>query len=365
MAANFRSAGDICAGENCEAITNVAYYVKEKKKLCEECASKEECIGKAIKGGSNLYCRKHDETIKLYCKTHDVALCYSCAMIDHQQPCVHRDIEDAIIENKANLNDLKEQAKNKLERCRLYGDEIRQCKEDTNTHLQALTKKVDSVINEAIKIDKDREKEDAAKINQEVEEKNQNLQEEIQKINDKIRKNGQNREKRLELNRKNAKRRREKIDNKQNGLQTDIRNIDEMRERKIGEWENSLQDVIKATETAVHTLDTILEDDQSVVKDWHLVYTSVSNELRKQLYYEHVSTVTVPISGVRFVQGAGREKYDGRIDGNDRQWQHIDTIKSKDNITHPIIVGYIDECNVIITDNMLGSLAYLHVRSDH
>ena len=117
---------------------------------------------------------------------------------------------------------LKEMAKDKLKLCRVYGDQIRQCRKDTDTHLQALKDEVDLVINEAIQTDKDREKEDAAKINQETDEKNQKLQEEIQKIKEKIRKNDEEREKRLELNRTNAEKRREPIDNKQHGLHTDI-----------------------------------------------------------------------------------------------------------------------------------------------
>ena len=200
MAANFSSAEDICEGENCGSITDVTYYVKEKKKLCEDCASKEGCIGKARKGGSNLYCEKHDEEIKLYCKTHGVALCYSCAMKDHRQPCVRQDIEGAIMESKASLITLKENANEKLKLCRVYGDQIRQCRIDTDTHLQALKDEIDLVINEAIQADKDREKEDAAKINQEIDEKNQKLQEEIQKINDKIQRNEEEREMRHELN---------------------------------------------------------------------------------------------------------------------------------------------------------------------
>eukprot|EP00057_Strongylocentrotus_purpuratus_P021713 XP_011676187.1 PREDICTED: tripartite motif-containing protein 30A-like [Strongylocentrotus purpuratus] len=178
MAANFSSGKDICEGENCEAITDVTYYVKEKKKLCEG------CIGEARKGGSNLYCEKHDEEIKLFCKTHGVAVCYSCAMIDHQQPCERQDIEGAIMESRAKLNILKEKAKNKLKLCRVTGDQIRQCRKDTDTHIQALTDEVESVINEAVKTDKDREKKDAAQINQEIDGENQKLREKIRKNNE-------------------------------------------------------------------------------------------------------------------------------------------------------------------------------------
>ena len=290
------------------------------------------CIGKARKGGSNLYCKKHDEEIKLYCKTDRVALCYSCAHIDHQQPCVQQDIEGAIMESVERLMTLKEMAKDKLKLCRVYGDQILQCRKDTDIHLQALKDEVDSVINEAIQTDKDREKEDASKINQETDKKNQKLEEEIQKINDKIQKNDEEREKQLKLNSSNAEKRREPIDNKQHGLQTDIKNIAEEKERKIGQLEISWQDNTKNTETTIQTIDTVLKDDTHAIKD---VNTSVSDELKKPLNEGEVKQITGIISGVRFVKGAGREKYDGRIDGYDGEWKLIDTINVSDEITLP------------------------------
>ena len=329
MAAKFSSAEDICEGENCEAIADVTYYVKEKKKLCDDCASKGGCIGKARKGGSNLYCVKHDKDIELYCKTHCVALCYLCAMIDHQlQPCLKQDIEGATMENKTKLNILKEKAKDKLKLCRDYGDQIRQCRKDTDAHLQALTDEVDSLINEAIITDKDREKKVAAKINQEFDEKNKKLQEEV-------RKNDEEREKHLELNRIYAGKRREPIVNKQHGLQTDIQQISEEKEKKIVEFEKTWQDDTKTTENTVQTLDTVLKDDRNVVKDGHHVMTSVSDELKKPLNEGDVKQITSTISGVRFVKGAGRENYDGRIDWYDGEWKLIDTINVSDNITTP------------------------------
>ena len=152
----------------------MTYYVKEEKNLCDDCASKEKCIEKQERGRAILYCEKHDgEKIKLYCKTHGVAVCQLCAMIDHQQPCMLQDIEGAIVDIRAKLNILKEKAKDKLEFCRVYGYQIHQCRTDTDIHLQALKDEVDLVINEAIQTDK--EKEDVAKINQEIDEKNQNF----------------------------------------------------------------------------------------------------------------------------------------------------------------------------------------------
>ncbi|XP_030848425.1 uncharacterized protein LOC115927093 [Strongylocentrotus purpuratus] len=358
MAAHFSSAEDICEGENCQSITDVTYYVKEKKKLCEDCASKEECIGKARKGRPNLYCEKHDgEEIKLYCKTHNVAVCQLCATIDHRDmSCVQQDIEGAIMDTRANLNILKETAKDKLDLCRVIGVQIHQCRRDTDTHLQALEDEVDSVINEAIQTDKDKEKEDLAKINQEIDEKNDKLREEIQQINEKIRQNDEEREKRSELNCLNAEKKRESIDNKQHSLQTDIKNIAEEKERKIGELESAWKDDTKNTETTVHTLDIVLENDTSVVEDGQRVKTSVSDELKKPLNEGEVKRVTDKISGVSFVKGAGREKYDGRINGYDGEWKLIDTINVRDDITYPVVVGCLDECNLIITDCLRGSL---------
>ena len=139
---------------------------------------------------------------------------------------------------------------------------------NTDTHLQALKYEVDSVIDKAIQKDKDKENEDTARINHDIDEKNQKLHKEIQKINKMIRQNDEEREKRLELNRTNAERRRESIENKQHGLQTDINNIAEEKERKIGELEKLCQDDTKTTETIIQTLNTVLRYDKKCHQRW-------------------------------------------------------------------------------------------------
>ena len=93
MDSEFSSTEGVCEGDECDANTDLTVYVKEKK-LCHDCASKKECFGRPRKGGPNLYCEKHGKDIDLYCKTHGIALCVSCAMIDHvEKPCVRQDIE--------------------------------------------------------------------------------------------------------------------------------------------------------------------------------------------------------------------------------------------------------------------------------
>ena len=84
--------------------------------------------------------------------------------------------------------------------------------------------------------------------------------------------------------------------------------------------------------------------------------TSVSDILKKPLNEDEVKEMNRVVSGVRFVKGAGREMmYDGRIDGYDGEWKLVDTIIVRDKIKYPYIVGCVDECNMIITDNRLGS----------
>ena len=124
-----------------------------------------------------------------------------------------------------------------------------QCRKDTDTHLQALKDDVDSVINEAIKTDKDRENEDAAKINQETDEKNQKLQEEILKINEKIRKNDDMREQATSTEPFKCRKKTRTQSTINNIVFKQIfMNIAEEKERKIGELENAWQDDTKTTE---------------------------------------------------------------------------------------------------------------------
>ncbi|XP_041466086.1 uncharacterized protein LOC121416681 [Lytechinus variegatus] len=354
MATNF-TPDQQCEGKECHSITDVTYYVEEKKRLCDDCASKERCIARVKRGVPNIYCEEHDEKVKLYCKGHGKALCAFCAL-DHLDPCVRQNMDVAIGDLQAKLTSMKEKARDKLIEGRLYEDEIDQCTKDTDTHLQALKDEVNSIIKEAINLDKVKEKMEAAKINQDFDHQNQVLEEEIMKINEKIRKNNEEREKQLELIHTNAQIRQRHMDNKKIGLHRDIDNIVKEKDRKFTELMKSLQDNTKTIDNAIQTIDTVLEDDKIIVKDGHSVNISVSDKLKKPLYNNDVKQITDRISGVRFMKGVGREKYDGRIGGYDGEWTLSDTINVKDKIKLPRIVGCIDECNVIITNRVSSSL---------
>ncbi|XP_041478752.1 uncharacterized protein LOC121426489 [Lytechinus variegatus] len=352
MACEFSSIeGVVCEEAGCESITDVTFYVTEKKKLCHDCALKKERIGLERRGRLALYCEKHDKTMDLYCKTHGEGLCVSCAMIDHrQQECKHQGIKDALLENKAKLSILKKTTVDKLELFQDYGNEIHQIKPFADHHLQTIRNEIGSQVERAIERDRAREREDADKIDKEIDAKSEQLQEEIQKLQNKIQKNNDEREKRHEENRSNSEKRRELIKDKQHILHADIQNIAQEIERKIGELEKAWQDDTKAREKAKEILVRILEDDISIVKDGQRVNASLSEELKEQLDGREVEELIRVISGVRFVEGVGREKYDGRIDGYDGEWKLIDTINVRDKINYPRIVGCVNKNQVMITN---------------
>ncbi|XP_063964894.1 uncharacterized protein LOC129274434 [Lytechinus pictus] len=364
MASEFSSVveGTACEEADCESITDVTFYVKEKKKLCHDCALKKECIGIVRRGVPNLLCKEHDELIRLYCRTHNVALCYSCALTYHRrQQCVQEDIMIALKKNREDLSILKNRAIDKSELCRVYGNEIHNTRQAKDEHLQNIQNDVDSEIESAIERDRAREREDADKIDNEIDGENKDfedeirkLQEEIRKLEDKIEKNNGKREERHEENRSNAEKRRKPINDKQRDLHADIQNIAQEIERKIRELEKSCQDDTKSADKAGETLDRILEDDKNIVIDGHRVHASVSEEIKKQLNEGEVKDINRVVSGVRFVKGVGREKYDGRIDGYDGELKLIDTINVRDKIKYPRIVGCIDEDKVMITDSLIG-----------
>nr|XP_054767226.1 uncharacterized protein LOC129274441 [Lytechinus pictus] len=357
MASEFSSVveGAACEEADCESITDVTFYVKEKKKLCHDCALKKECIGIVRRGVPNLLCKEHDELIRLYCRTHNVAICYSCASIDHRQKqCVQEDIMIALKKNRENLSILKNMAIDKSEQCRVYENEIHKTKQAKDEHLQNIQNDLDSEIENAIERDRAREKEDADEINKKIDGENEQLQKKIRKLQDKIQENNEKREKLHKENRSNAEKRRKPINNKQRDLHADIQNIAQEIERKIGELDKSWQDDTKSAEKAKETLDRILEDDTNIVIDGHRVHASVSEDLKKQLNEGEVKEINRVVSGVRFVKGVGREKYDGRIDGYDGEWKLIDTINVRDRIKYPVIVGCIDEDKVMIRDAQTG-----------
>ena len=179
MASGFDSGKSTCEGAGCRGTTDVKYYVEEKKKLCEECATRTRNARKERKGGINLFCEKHDQPLTVYCKTHEVSVCHQCAVINHQRPCKLEDVNDAIAEKKQQqqqLLDIQASATDKTTMWKQYGDRICLCEDDAKKHLKSVRDEVDSVIDDEIKKAKDRTQREAALINNEADDEIRRMQ---------------------------------------------------------------------------------------------------------------------------------------------------------------------------------------------
>ncbi|XP_041467495.1 E3 ubiquitin-protein ligase TRIM71-like [Lytechinus variegatus] len=295
-----------------------------------------ESLQRVRAGGQSLYCETHDKVIELYCTTHGAPLCNLCASVDHNgRDCVRQDIDDVIREYRPILVDLKETVKDKLKSARAYEDDIENCKKITNTHLQAVECDINATIQEAIKTEVDREKENAEEINREFEEKDRT------------------REERLELNRANFKERMRCIECKQHGLQRDIRKITEETSTKIAELEKSWKDETIRIQNVIQSLEAILAEDSKVATEGYRLKMKVTDEIQKPVdngVEVGVEIISEGLSGARFVKGVGNDKYDGRIGGYDGEWMLSDTISVNDEITNPCIVGSVDGYNLVISN---------------
>ena len=290
----------------------MTYYVEEKKKLCEECATKTGCARKERKGGISLFCEKHDQPITMYCKTHDVSLCHLCAVMNHQRPCELQDVDDAIAEKKRQLLDLRATAQDETTMWKKYVDEIRLCGEDAKIHLKSVQDQVDSLIDDEIKKVKDRVRHEAAVINKETDD-------EIRRINEK-------REKRLKQCNDNSDKQLKPIESKRRVLQSDVTMISGTTLAKINDLQKHATDVMESIDTTAQRIEDLLQDDKELVSGIQEVIASLTDRLGKTVEEGVVEQITRTVRGVRFIEGVGNEKYNGRIGGYDGKWELTETI---------------------------------------
>ena len=245
----------------------MTYYVEEKKKLCDECATKTGCARKERKGGLNLFCGKHDQPITVYCKTHDVGVCQLCAVINHQRQCELQDVNDAIEEKKQQLLDLQVAARDKTTMWKKYGDRMCLCEDDAKKHLKSVQGQVDSLIDDEIKKVKDRVQDEAAVINKEADE-------EIRRINEK-------REKRVKQGREYAENLLKAIADKRRVLHSDVTKISDTIQTKIKDLQKQATDVMESIDSTAQRIEDLLQDDKELVSGVQEVIASLTDRLGK------------------------------------------------------------------------------------
>ena len=305
MASGLDSCGkSTCEREGCRATTEVTYYVEEKKKLCEECATKTRHVRKERKGGLNFFCEKHDKPIRIHCVTHDVSVCHLCATIDHvQQSCVRQDIDDAIAEKKLQFLELQAKVRDRTTIWRKRGNEVCLCEEDAKKHLKSVRDQVDSLIDDEIKKVKDRAQREAAVINKEADD-------EIRRINEQ-------REKRLKQWNKVAEIEFKSIEDKRHVLHSDVTMIYDTIQTKINDLQKQAMDVMESIDTTAQRIEDLLQDDEELVSGVQEVIASLTDRLGKTVEEGVVEHITRTVRDVRFIEGVGNEKYNGRIGGYD------------------------------------------------
>ena len=343
----------------------MTYYVEEKKKLCEECATKTGGARKERKGGISLFCEKHDQPITMYCKTHDVSVCHLCAVMNHQRPCELQDVDDTIAEKKQQLLDLQATARDKTTVWKKYGYEIRLCGEDANNHLKSVQDQVDSLIDDEIKKVKDKAQREAAVINKEADD-------EITRIN-------KEREKSLKQRNADAQNQLKIIEGKRRLLHSDVTMISDTVQTKINDLQKQAMDVMETIDTTVQRIEDLLQDDKELVNGVQEVIASFTDRLGKTVEEGVVEHITRTVRGVRFIEGVGKEKYNGRIGGFGEKWVLTETISISNknaciagsisdtvimsSFSFPQRLSVINLTDKIVTEKMVSSKSHSYIWS--
>ena len=334
MASGFDSCGkSTCEGEGCRGTTEVTYYVDEKKKLCEECATKTGYARKERKGGINLFCEKHDQPLTVYCKTDDVSVCHLCAVIKHQKPCELQDVNDAVAKKKHQLLDLQATARDKTTMWKKYGEKICLCKDYSKKDLISVQDQVDSLIDDEIRKVKAKANHEATLINKEADD-------EIQRIHEK-------REKRLKQCTEDADKQLKSIEDKRRVLHSDVTIISDTIQTKINSLQKQTMNVMESIHTTAQRIEDLLQDDKELVSGVHQVIASFTDRLEKTVEEGVVEHITRTVRSVEFIEGVGKEKYNGRIGGYYGKWELTQTIQMANKINTPIIVGLINDSFII------------------
>ncbi|XP_063960303.1 uncharacterized protein LOC135155287 [Lytechinus pictus] len=241
-------------------------------------------------------------------------------------------------------------------------EQIAQCRKETNAHLESMRSDIDSKVFEDMKWAKDREREEEARIDEEIDEKNQKLEQMIashgcmmgksirfRKINREIIKNNNDRKLRHTRNKETTQIIQDRIANRQLELQSEIEAIAEEIERKLCELEKSWQCDTKGKEDRVQDRGELPTSDENV-KDVQAKGAEGNGAPDDKLNRDSLDTINRIIADLKLTT-FDRRGYCGRIDGYEGEWSLVDTIKVTDKVKDPSIIGHIDELVIISSTN--------------
>ena len=347
MASEFDSGKKKCEVAGCETTTDVTYHVEEKKNLCEKCAVEAKLVRGAgeRKSERNWSCDKHNQPISAYCKNHDQYLCHLCAVISHQKECQLEDVVDIIAEKKSRILELQVSARDRTSEWKMHVGGIHLYEGDIKKHLSGVREQIDYLINSEISKEKERVQREAASISKAADD-------EIRKIREKKEKC----QKRCD---ENANKRLELIEEKRRKFHDDVTMISKVTTEYTGDLHKQTAELVQAIDLTTKKLENFLQDDKELINASEQVIASLDEKLKKIAKNEdRVKEIANTIEGVRFVEGLRHEKYNGRIDGYDGDWEHAATIKISDDDKIPRIAGYVNN-TVVISDIYPSDHLYL------
>ena len=116
---------------------------------------------------------------------------------------------------------------------------------------------------------------------------------------------------------------------------------------KISDLQKQARDVMESIDTTAQRIEDLLQEDKELVSGVQQVIASLTDRLGKTVEEGVVEHITRTVGGVRFIEGVGKEKYNGRIGGYDGKWELTQTILKANKINTPIIVGLINDSLII------------------
>ncbi|XP_071488238.1 uncharacterized protein [Diadema antillarum] len=338
MASPFHENGH-CEGVGCLRKSSATYYVAEKQRLCDECAtSKGHTIVDIQSKRVGWICTKHKKPVEFFCEVHDEAVCQSCSTV-HHKPCSLKELDEALSQKRRLLGDLVSKTKDKEKEWKRHADLISRQHDVAKKHFETVEKEIQRVIRVAVSKHTERGKNERDAINKEFDE-------EIRRLNEK-------REKRLNESHSAEAKRREPIENARREFTKTLTNIQSGCNENFQECSRQTSEVVDVLDKALESVDSILlmSDQDLVASKTRALITALEATINSNTDSGFVEEISRVSQNVKFVKGTEGEEYKGRIEWPSGKWKHTDTIEIARKIKHPCLIGYTSaDHSVILKD---------------
>ncbi|XP_071483231.1 uncharacterized protein [Diadema antillarum] len=337
-----------CEGVGCLRKSSATYYVAEKQRLCDECATmKGHKIVDIQSKRVGWICTKHKKPVEFFCEVHDEAVCQSCSTV-HHKPCSLKELDESLSQKRRLLGDLVSKTKDKKQEWKRHADLISRQHDVAEKHFETVKKEIQCVIRVAVSKHTERGKNERDAINKEFDE-------EIRRLNEK-------REKRLNESHSAEAKRREPIENARREFTKTLTNIQSGCNENFQECSRQTSEVVDVLDEALESVDSILlmSDQDLVASKTRALITALEATINSNTDSGFVEEISRVSQNVRFVKGAEGEEYRGQIEWPRGKWKQTDTIEIAGKIKHPCLIGYTSaDDSVILKDGSRDAVIFV------